>query len=332
MTVVDEVFVDYRASGRRWRWGLVAAVVLVGLVGAGYLFRVTVTSPEHTVRSYFAALAERDVAAVLRHLAPEVAQPEDPELLDPTVLASPEYEPPTGLRLTETTVDGREAVVRFSYQVAGQTRDAAMRLRRDDGLADALLPRWLVVDGIGSIRVREAPDQVLVNGQLVDAYDPRGPRILAALPGGYRVAVPDDDPLWEGRESLVDVAPQSAADLHLPLVPRTEVREEVTRQVTMRLDACAESEEAMPPGCPFGYARLLRVNDVTWEIARYPRLRLTAGRDGGGTVILVESSRDGEAVITGTTSFGRPLRQTVTFPVSGVATVSKTTIVFRPGW
>lgn len=327
-----DVFVDYRASGRRWRLFAVVAGVLVVVLVAGYLVRATFATPEAAVGAYFTALAERDPAAALRHLAPEVASPAEAALLDPRVLASPDYQPPENVEVLEATVDGREAAVTVSYTVAGRVRNASMRLRRADGVADAILHRWLVVDGIGSIIVTEAPEEILVNGEPVAAYDRQGPRILPALPGGYRVAVPAGDPMWEERASLVDVAPQRAEQLQLPLVARVEVREEVNRQVVRLLDACAASEEAIPPGCPFGYARLLRVDDVQWRIARYPAIRLTATMEAGGPVIAVASARDGEAVLTGTTSFGRPLEVTVAFPVAGIATVRGTTVVFRPEW
>lgn len=328
----DAVFVQYRPNRRRRRWILAGVGAVVMLVAAGSLVRIAGSTPESTVRSFFDALAARDPAGALRVTAPEIAGPASREVIDESVLGSPDYLPPADVQVAGVTIEDRDAVAEVSFTVAGREHQVAVRLRRDDGFRDTLLPRWLVIDAIGSIGLGAAPPTVTVNGRPVPAYDPQGPRFLPVLPGGYQVGVPDTDPLWQQRAVAVQVAPPGAATVDVPMVPRPEVRDQVERQLTARLDRCADSAELAPPGCPFGYRAGGRVEDVGWRIARYPAVALSAERRSGETVLAVASSRDGEAVVTGDRgAFGR-LDVVVPFPISGVATFRGTAVVFQPDW
>jgi hypothetical protein len=326
------VFVDHRPNLRRWKVILAAAGVLLLLLTLVYAVRATVSSPDSAVRSYFGALADRDPAAALRRIAPEVAGPVERDLITAAVLDSPDYAPPEQVEVTEVVVDGRMAVAEVSYTVAGRARTASLRLRRDEGLADTLLHRWLVVDGVGSIILGQTPAEITVNGVPVPAFDAQAPRILPALPGSYQLGVPADDPMWQERATAVEVAPQQATEVDVAMVVRPAVRDEVDRQLARLLDGCAESTELLPPGCPFGYARVATAEDVRWRIARYPSIRISAGQEAGAPVMVVTSASDGEAVVTGTPRFGRPLAVTVPFPVAGTATLRGSTVVFRPDW
>jgi hypothetical protein len=327
----DPIFVEYRP--RPWRrrallTGLAVALLLVGLV---YAVRGTVSSPGSAVTGYFDALADRDAAAALRLLAPEVADRVDRELVNPAVLGSDAYTPPAEVEVTDVTVDGRNATAEVAYTLGGGRHTASLRLRRDEGIVDAVVHRWRVVDGVGSLLLRDPPAEVTVNGARVPAHDAQGPRVLPALPGGYQVGVADDDPLWQARSVSAQVAPQRTTEVAVPLVPRPEVRDEVDRQVTARLDACAASTALVPPGCPFGYAVTAGAEAVEWRIVRYPNLGLTAGAELGRAVMVVHSTTDGEAMVTGRGRFG-PVAATVPFPVSGVVSARGGSLVFEPGW
>lgn len=328
----DQVFVDHRAALRRWRTvlsvvGLVAALVaglaVVRAVGSG--------SPEATVRAYFQALADRDLAAALAVTAPELTSGQE-ELLQPAVLDSPGYLPPTGATVSEASVTGAEAVVPVTYRIDDRAYTRELRLRRADGWRGRVLSRWLLIDALGSLRLGEVPEQLTVNGHPVAAYDPRGPRILPAVPGGYRVAG-TPGPVWEVRERQVAVPAQDAAVVDLPLVPTDAVRDELTRQVRQRLDRCADSGELAPPGCPFGQPVRVRpgAEDVRWEITRYPRLRITGETEGGVPVLRVATAQPGEAVVTGrfTGRDGR-FESGVSVTVTGTGRISGDTVVFQP--
>jgi hypothetical protein len=331
-TDLDAIFIQYRP--RRWRRTalLAGTVAVLLLVGLGYAIRVTITSPESTVDAYFAALTDRDPAAALRLTAPEIADQVARDVISDAVLGSAGYSPPAEVSVGRVTVDDRQAVADVSYAIEGRRHEVSLRLRRDEGVRDAVLPRWLVVDGVGSMLLREVPGRITVNGQPVAAYDQLGPRILPALPGGYRVGVPADDPLWEPREIPVRVAPQAATDVDVPLTARPAVRDEVDRQVTGLLDRCAASTELVPPGCPFGYGVAGSAEEVRWRILSYPNVGLSAGQELDQPVAVVHTAREGRAMITGTRRFVGRFEDTVPIPVSGTVTVSGETVVFQPGW
>lgn len=327
------VFVDYRPGSRRWKVVLAAALVVATLVGAAYAVRAAVSSPDSAVRAYFDALAERDVDAALSAVAPEVAAQVERDVIDEAVLRSDAYQPPSEVEVAETTVDGRGAVADVSYLLDDRRYAVSLRLRRDDGAVDKLVPRWLVVDAVGSIMLGEtAPGEVTVNGQRVRAYDENGPRVLRALPGAYQVAVPADDPAWQQRAVTARVEPQGAAEVAVPMVVRPEMRQEVEQRIVALLDDCAASAELLPPGCPFGYAVLAGADEVEWQITGYPTVALSAGRELGETVLVVTTSTEGEAVVTGVRDRGGEFRASVPFPVSGVALPRAGGVIFQPGW
>jgi hypothetical protein len=332
----DEVFVQYRPDRRRW---LVAAA-LVAVVGLGfamlYSVRTTVYSPAAVVGEYFDALAERDADAALAVIAPEQTAGLPRDLLTDAVLDSESYVPPVDPDVGEVTVDGRRAVAEVAFTLGGERRTASLRLHRDDGFLDAVFHRWRLAGGVQQMFLSEAPAEVSVNGERVVAYELDGPRTLPALWGGYEVGVPAGDPLWDSRTETVLVGPEGAAEAAVPMVARPGVAEEVERQVRQLLDECAASTELLPPGCPFGNARIAAAKHVRWRIASYPELGLSAAPDGFGQVaMLAVSTHDGTAVVTGTQlAFGteRRFETGVPFPVSGTVTERDDTVVFEPSW
>jgi hypothetical protein len=328
----EPIFVEYRSRPGRRRALLAAAAVVLLMLAAVYAVRVTVASPESTVEAYFAALADRDAGAALQVTAPEVAGQVSRDVINDAVLRSADYSPPGQVSVTGVTVEGRDAIAEVTFTIDGQQHQVALRLRRDGGIVDAVVHRWLVIDGVGSLLLREVPGQITVNGQPVAAYDGLGPRILPALPGGYRIGVPDGDPLWEPRSTPARVAPQRATEVDASLVPRPAIREEVDRQIIRLLDGCAASTELVPPGCPFGYAVVGSAEQVRWRIVSYPNIGLSPGPERAEPVAVVHTAREGEAMVTGTRRFVGRFEDTVPIPVSGMVRVSGGTVVFQPGW
>lgn len=332
----SDVFVDYRPRPGRRKAVLLAVAAIVVLVAAVYVVRLTVSAPGSVVAAYFDALTDRDVDAALGNVAPEIAEPAAPDVVNTAVLRSADYSPPAGVEVSGVEVDGRTAVAAVAFTIEGRAHSASLRLRREEGLLDTVFHRWRLVDALGSITLGEVPPEITVNGERIPAYGPEGPRILTVLPGGYQIGMPPDDPLWDARATPAQVAPLAATEVSIPLVARPEVREEVNRQLRQRLDECAASTELLPPGCPFGNQRVARATGVEWEITEYPNVALTAGEgELGEATMLVETSSEGEAVVTGTQqAFGteRPFETVIPFQVPGTVTGSGGSVSFQPAW
>ncbi|QSB15632.1 hypothetical protein JQS43_04590 [Natronosporangium hydrolyticum] len=325
------VFVDYRPASRRWWLVVGAAAAVAVLLLAGFAVRAAISPPAAAVRAFFQALADRDAEAVHDLVAPEIADPVAADAINDQVLADG-YQPPEQWTVHDTTVEDRSAVAEVSYRLDGREHEVSMRLRRDDGPADRLLPRWLVVDAIGTLTLTEAPDEVTVNGHPVAAHEPHGPAVLPALPGGYEVAVPAGESLWQERSVAATVHPQRTTEVRVPLVVRSEVRDEVEQRISALLDECAERTELVPPGCPFGYAVLAAAEDVQWRIESYPRITVEPVEQHQETVLLVQSAEDGVAVVAGVRGLGGSFETRVPFPVSGTAAPRGGSIIFDPGW
>lgn len=331
----DDIFVQYRPNRRRWLTiaaGLGAVLLLLVVL---YSIRLTVFTPDAAVRAHFQGLADRDLSAALA-VTEDGGGNTGPDLLDPAVLRSDQYTPPSDLELTEVTVDGRSAEVQVSFTVSERQHQATLRLRRDDGAMDRLFHRWRIQDAVRPLRLGETPGEISVNEVTVLAQDLAGAMTLPAVFGGYQVGVPPGDPLWDSRTVAIVVGPQQSTPVDVPMMARPEVREEVERQLTAILDECAASTELLPAGCPFGNARIGEAENVQWRITTYPRIAFSAGPDGfGGVAMLVHSTTDGEAVVTGVQlafSLERPFETEVPFPVSGIVTSQGETVQFEPSW
>jgi hypothetical protein len=332
----SDVFVDYRPRPGRRKAVLAAIAAVLVVVAAVYAVRLTVASPGSVVESYFDALADRDAGAALGVVAPEIADPVAPDVVNAAVLGSADYAPPADVEVGGVAVTGRNAVAEVAFTIGGRAHSASLRLRREEGWLDTVFHRWRLVDALGSITLGEVPPEITVNGERIPAYGPEGPRVLTVLPGGYQLAMPPDDPLWDARATPAQVAPLATTEVSLPLVARPEVREEVNRQLRELLDECAASTELLPPGCPFGNQRVAQATGVEWEITEYPNVALTAGEgELGEATMLVETSSEGEAVVTGTqVVFGqeRPFETVVPFQVPGTVTGLGGSVSFQPAW
>src|SRR5690606_30452612 len=144
----EPIFVEYRPDRRRFLAVVAVFGVVALLLAVACSLRMTVYSPSPVVHAYFQALADRDLAAALR--PPDQGAGGFPDdLLQPAVLESDAYLPPSEPDIVEVTVDGGRAEVRVEFTIGDQPATASLRLRRaEEGFLDSLLRRWRIVDGV----------------------------------------------------------------------------------------------------------------------------------------------------------------------------------------
>lgn len=317
--------------------GTIIAVLAVLRAIESFGFR-----PQSTVAAYFAALADRDAAAASRLLA---ADPDaldldatGPVLLDPAALRSGGYTPPTDVRIgevqAEDAIDG-EATVAVAFTLTGERHELVLRLQRDEQATALLYHRWRVVGGTYPVTVR-APgvDSVVIAGVTVPFEEGSDGVTVAALPGGYRVTLPEQ-PLLAAPETTVYVGVDGVAGEsdYVDITPTiTETAErEIRQQVQAYLRECATRTELQPVDCPlstytYGSAE---VRDVRWKITSEPDIELELRMNGQ---VEVRTTNAGEATVTWQEvySFGTyDEEDTVAIYVSGTVTVSGGTVHFQ---
>jgi hypothetical protein len=121
----SDVFVDYRPRPGRRRAVLVAIAAVLVAVAAVYVVRQTVSSPGSAVEAYFDALADRDAGAALGMVAPEIADPVEPDVVNAAVLRSADYSPPADVEVSGVEVDGRNAVAEVAFTIDGRAHAAS---------------------------------------------------------------------------------------------------------------------------------------------------------------------------------------------------------------
>jgi len=325
---------------------VVAAVAIIVLVVAGVLVVPRILpgrliAPEKTLRSFFAALSDRDLDAALDlAYSPDEQQADAGVLPDPTdltfaALDGDGYTPPTGLRITSVTEpdlseyvdagqfpDGAQYVATaFTYAIGDQEVDDAALLIREDG-RNPYRP-WRILLGRAGITVStEGSGTPAVDGTAMESAD--GEWTISSLPGAYQVDT-GDDAIYTSEPQTATVTLTSADQVSLPQYLRTAVKDQVSQQVRAFLDDCAASSDPAPQGCPFSTALISGVDtdQVDWVIDIYPSLSYAASDQAGELTV---SSATGMARARDPQT-GETLGST-SFSVTGTATVNGSDVTF----
>ncbi|WP_306206162.1 zinc ribbon domain-containing protein [Actinoplanes sp. RD1] len=309
----------------------VFAALLVSVTGLkivdGRYFR-----PGNAVVAFFEALADRDADAAIARLA--VAPDGDSTLLRTAVLRSGGYTPPSDVRVGAYEVTADRATVEAEFRVGGTSHRREFSLVRDAEATAGIFYRWRIDGGVFPLDVAASGvDSVLVAGTPVAlAASEYGRNTLPALPGSYRVTLPEQ-PLLEATESVVHVGVSDTeyASVLVEPVVKNGAREAVDQQIRAYLEDCAEQPVLAPVGCPFSSYSFGEVRNVRWKIDEYPPYDLRV--DEGGAILT--NVQYGTATVTGksVSSFGSgtyPYEDTVTFTIAGTITASGGTINFLP--
>lgn len=334
------VFIEYRSYRLPLLISLVVFGMLVAMLSAVNFVERYFFSPQHAATSFFDALAHRDATAA-RGLLSLTGGDYSPVLLQPAVLKSDGYTPPTAVRVEKIETqssDKNQAIARVSFSLGGQRHTLSMALRRDDQTTAGLFHRWRITGGIYPMNISASGlDSVVVAGATVRFSAGNSSAVLAALPGGYAVTLPNQ-PLWEAPKTVAyagvsDTEGGASAAEVVPTI-KSGARDEIDRQVQSYLTECAKSTALAPPNCPFSsYGSYDQVRNIRWKIVKSPQY--TVEQDSYSGQVVVRTVQTGEAEVTGsgTYSFSTgtyPFDYTDTFSVSGAVVVSGDTLAFQP--
>lgn len=328
------VFVDHRTHRIQLRGGLAAFLALAVLIGGLQVAERSYFRPEATVARFFDALLARDSTAARDLLL--IGDTSGAPLLDSAALRSPGYLPPVDVDVEEAeeVEEDGVATVRAGFTLQGERRSATFRLSRDEGRVAGLFHRWRIDDGLDQVIVQASGvESVQVAGAVVPVDQDRSYAMLDALPGGYRVSLPED-PLWEATPVVAYAGTTGDADQEVTLEPavKSSARAELDRQVRAHIDDCAKSTVLQPRGCSLHASSWYEVRDVRWKVLRYPEVEVTLGYAGELTL---STTSEGEATATGREvyAFGggtRPYEHPLSIDVSGGVVVKDGAVTFVP--
>ncbi|MEU4624273.1 hypothetical protein AB0G04_30400 [Actinoplanes sp. NPDC023801] len=332
---------------------IIAAAVLVVLflgVSAVKAVQSVFFDPANTVEAYFSALADRDAAEVMNTLVPGDAG--EVSLLTSEVLGSSGYEPPTDIKVLESTMPeggaapsedpyddtpAEMATVRVEYRLSGELAEKVFYLRQDEATSAGIFQRWRIMNGVENLAV-SAPgiDTVVVAGTTLTPDPEQGWIALGAYPGTYRIGLAEH-PLWSADQVVTRVggqpAPEGGGEVMAVLQPalKESARSVVDERIRAYLDGCAKSTTTSPTGCPFSSYSWQEVRKVDWTIDEYPQYTLM--EEGGS--LRVRTEEPGKATVTGTevsswSSQTSPYRDDVTFYLSGTVSAAGGQISFVP--
>lgn len=314
--------------------GLVIAAVLVGallvLITPLLVVRSLLFGPDNVTDRYFSALADRDADDALRYLSGgEAARAGNPLLTDET-LDSDGYSPPRNVSIDGVDIDGKNATVRVSYEVAGARLTAGMALTRG-GDGTGVLDRWRISEGgLAPLPLQVARPDLLIAGRQLPFEEPglggTTGQPMAFL-GGYALAL-TDNPLIEIPPTTLIAGGEAGRSQSVRM--KATADRAIREQVSQWLDGCVASKEADPPGCPFSYSSFGRVLSITWRLTQEPEVQLRLSEAEPGTV---EVSGSGFVRASGRTDseFSPAFDETNSFTFSGTAAASGGEVRFSAG-
>lgn len=233
--------------------------------------------------------------------------------------------------ISSTEVEGDSASVTASISQGGETYDQTFSLSKA-GKDLVFFDKWkLDAPELGEVAYEltgPKSAQVAVNGVTV----PADGETLRALPGTYKIAMADDQKVFQAEGVSTTVLGFGNESEETPELAITLSDEGVTAAedaVTKFLDDCEAKTEMAPDGCPntASDSGTKKVEDVVWTID--PKPDFTVGDyDGSGWAVTTDSA--GEADLSATVTWpddsvqkGVNLQQPVDIYVDGTVTFGK---------
>ncbi|MEV6873727.1 zinc ribbon domain-containing protein [Amycolatopsis sp. NPDC051128] len=313
---------------RPWRpsrkAGMITVVVVSVLVvlGAGlFVVQKTVFTPEAALNGYFDALAERDAEAAASYL--------DGDGPSGAMLRSPDYVPPTGLKIhgvEDDDDDSRSASI--SFLVDGHEKSGQVRLTRRKTHTWGVFRDWAISGLEPTLRITvSAAVPLRVDGETLATGRPGDAVEIAVFPGRHKVDVADN-PLLEADQGVVDAA-LGMTEVPLGVRVKASAQQAAQDQVKNYLDQCAAQKRAEPPNCPFRLSAFSEVMDISWKITVYPTIELRQ-TPSGEIAVHTRTGSEGRVTVTGTQSGGTTYQDEQAFDVDGFLYPDQRGLVFSP--
>lgn len=256
---------------------LILLAVVWGVLGS------TVFSARHAADTYVQAIAAGDYDRANELANPQVDKSKSKLLTSKA--AKGENATIANARVTNVTTANGQTTASITYTLGGREHSANLSVAAT-GSKFLLFKDWTVTTPLVKTLAVSVPDaihSVTVNGIEVSTDDAvtvtDSGMAFAVYPGTYRVAAPESK-LYTSKETPITVT----EDMHnsgegfrsIPVTATSALKDAINDQVHSKLDTCAQSNEAAPDGCPFGFPYMAEDDDYrnfAWSINSYPKVR-----------------------------------------------------------
>lgn len=252
-------------------------------IGVVWTLNATVYSAEGFVTRYLAAIADDDVAAIMRIPGVQRTDTASVALLRSGIA----HASPRQVRAVARVDHGDGTVtLTMRYLLGGQEKIASFTVRGEAPLF-GLFDRWRFAESpLGTLDVSVAHGVLFQVGPLIlDARrDPQAGSYAARAqyqvlaPSAYGLGLYGD--YLAAEPVIATTEPGAITRPLIDLQPTDALIDRVQGELNTFLTACAQQDVLQPAGCPFGVAIPDRLLDSPrWQIVNVPKVRLTAGTD-----------------------------------------------------
>lgn len=278
--------------------GCVLLLLIVGIIVVNSVNR-SQYGPDKVAQEYLTALEAGDYEAASAIAEPSVPETASTALLDPKFVEA-SADKLADVQVTDTQIDGDNAVINATYTMAGNSYDLALNATRD-GRQGLFFDNWkLTAPPLAAITIpAPAGMTTTLNGQEFTAEE--ATTEYAVYPGTYQVEVESTD-FVEGATDQATVALGDAdstapVELDLPIQATGALNDEVQKQVEDKVDKCASdtknAESEAKDGCPFfltpnGSEDPSPLEDIEpgsmdWKVDKQPTVEVVLSDAGSAT-------------------------------------------------
>ena len=260
---------------------LIGGIVAIVLIVLGIVYGVlnsTVFSAKSVAESYVSALANGDYDKASGIADPQVGK--DQRALLSNNVAKADNATISNPHVDSVKTGNGTTTVAVSYTLDGTTINENLSLNKS-GTRFLIFPNWQITTPlVKSVNVT-VPDcvetltvnKVAVTARNVEKTDGNVWK-LRLYPGMYSIAAKSTDYI-SGEPTTFRTDKQDDSQVELAVTATNKLESDLGDAVNAKLDKCAESTEASPDSCPFGYSIYDddQYRNFAWSISRYPEIK-----------------------------------------------------------
>ncbi|KAB5605377.1 zinc ribbon domain-containing protein [Bifidobacterium jacchi] len=263
---------------------VIIAAVVAAFAALGITYAVlsnTVFSAQSAASGYINAIAAGQFSKASEQADPQLGKAQRALLVDAASNGDNVRISNPRVSKTEDQADGSVKAT-VTYTLDGKEKNDTITIQ-SNGSKFLLFKDWKITTPLVkylTVNVPESVDTVTVNGVSVTKDNAREGSddtswTLAVYPGTYKLGIAKSK-YMTAKEVTLRTADSDGGDSGvgtLEVEPTTALQNEIETQVKAKLDACAQSKEREPEGCPFSfYGSSDDYRNFVWTISEYPTI------------------------------------------------------------
>lgn len=259
---------------------MIGGIVAIAIIALGIIYGVlssTVFSAKSMAESYVSALASGDYDKVSSIADPQIGK--DQRKLLSNSVAKVDSATISNPHVDSVKTSNGTTTAAVSYTLDGTTINENLSLNKS-GTRFLIFPNWQITTPLVksvNVTVPDCVETLTVNKVAVTAKNAeKNGNVwrLRVYPGAYSIAAESTDYI-SGGSTTFRTGKQNESTVEVTVKATSKLESDLEGALNAKLDKCAESTEASPASCPFGYNVYDddEYRNFAWSISKYPEIK-----------------------------------------------------------